>query len=248
MRQQIWTFLHFPFHMALVLLMEGTNQFVSWRHVIEYVNLNFNPVLDLIYSNTSTLDEIYNSWNQTLTAVLGNPGLPLTQDQFDNIMNEYQFLSPTSNSTADQYGNATETLLTDLLKIVFDGYGFEPPATDGTSETSVDIINSYFAVFELIFAYFFICAGIVLISLGVLTWISLLKGKGHNSRLRYVGIISNIVFGMGLALVSTMVLNFTDSDNLGESAWTLPILVFVLAITLVLNHVPFGVARVHKEK
>jgi hypothetical protein len=28
-RQQIWTFLHFPFHTALVLLMEGTNQFIS---------------------------------------------------------------------------------------------------------------------------------------------------------------------------------------------------------------------------
>lgn len=29
-RQQFWAFLHFPFHLVLVLFMEGTAQFVIW--------------------------------------------------------------------------------------------------------------------------------------------------------------------------------------------------------------------------
>jgi hypothetical protein len=29
-RQQIWAFLHFPFHLFLVLLVEGIAQFVIW--------------------------------------------------------------------------------------------------------------------------------------------------------------------------------------------------------------------------
>jgi hypothetical protein len=234
--------------MALVLLMEGTNQFVSWRHVIEYINLNFDPPLNLLTDSNSTLDDLYNTWNVTIETVVSNANLPLTQDAYNAIIEQYGFLNPAStNVTADQYGNATQSLLIDLLEIVFDGYGFKPPETEAVNQTYIEIFNSYFGVFDLIFAYFFISAGIVLISLGVLAWISLLKQKGHNSKLRYVGIISNIVFGIGLALVSTLVLNFTDADNLGESVWTLPILVFVLFITLILNHVPFGVARVHKE-
>jgi hypothetical protein len=34
-RQQIWAFLHFPFHVALVLFLEGTSQFVVWHKMVE---------------------------------------------------------------------------------------------------------------------------------------------------------------------------------------------------------------------
>jgi hypothetical protein len=36
-REGLWAFLHFPFHLALVLLMEGAAQFILWRKVVEVV-------------------------------------------------------------------------------------------------------------------------------------------------------------------------------------------------------------------
>lgn len=38
-RQQIWAFLHFPFHLALVFLVEGAAQFIRWRKVVEVIRL-----------------------------------------------------------------------------------------------------------------------------------------------------------------------------------------------------------------
>ena len=36
-RQELWAFLHFPFHLALVLMVEGAAQFIVWRKVVEVV-------------------------------------------------------------------------------------------------------------------------------------------------------------------------------------------------------------------
>jgi hypothetical protein len=224
--------------MALVLLMEGINQFVSWRHIIEYINSTFD-LLDSTYSNTTaTQQDIYNAWNATVDEVLSNPYLPVTEDVWDEIVDELLLLSPSSNATGDQQMNATQNIQTELFKIIFDGYDFEPPETDETTTQTLDEVwNSYYSVFELVFGYFFICAGLVLIFIGILSWLTLLKGEGRPSRCRYVGIISNFALGMGLTLLSVMVLT-QAADNLGESVWTLPLLVFVLAIALVLNHTP----------
>ncbi|KAF5877186.1 uncharacterized protein Bfra_001549ia [Botrytis fragariae] len=37
-RQQIWAFIHFPFHLALVFLVEGAAQFIRWRKVVEVIS------------------------------------------------------------------------------------------------------------------------------------------------------------------------------------------------------------------
>jgi hypothetical protein len=46
----------------------------------------------------------------------------------------------------------------------------------------------------------------------------------------YIGIVSNIVIGLGVALVSVMLVNGNASDSLGSGPWTLPLLVFALFI------------------
>lgn len=231
--------------MALVLLMEGTNQFVSWRHVIEYADLVLDPPLNALSDQNSSLTDISRVWNQSAEIVLNNAFLPVTQDQFESIEANLAILSPTSNSTDSEYADANDGILTELLKIIFDGYGFEPPESSGEgAESADDIVQSYFNVFELVFGYFFICAGLVLIFLAVLSWLSHGKDKGRKP---WIGIIGNVIIGVGLALLSTMVLT-SASDNLGESVWTIPLVVFVLAIALVLNHTPLAMVSWRKKK
>lgn len=225
--------------MALVLLMEGINQFVSWRHIIEYINTTFT-LLDNTYNNaTATDQDLYYAWNATIDYVLET--FTVTEDTWNSIQESLSYLSPPFNATDDQAFNATENLLTELFTTIFDGYDFEPPETDSLTSTNPSsqnldlVLNSYYTVFELVFGYFFIAAGIVLISLGVLSWLSLPKVEGPTHRTRYIGVISKFVLGLGMTLLSTMVLT-QAADNLGESVWTLPLLVFVLAIALLLNH------------
>lgn len=40
-REGLWTFMHFPFHLALVILVEGTSQFVLWRKVTQTIRFVF---------------------------------------------------------------------------------------------------------------------------------------------------------------------------------------------------------------
>jgi hypothetical protein len=228
--------------------MEGINQFVSWRHIIEYINTTFALLENTYNTTTATPEDIYKAWNTTIDDALNNPYLPVTQDVRDNIVSSLSLLSPFSSATVDEQINATDYIQTELFKVIFDGYDFEPPAADDTTIKTLDeVMNSYYNVFELVFGYFFICAGLVLVFFGILSWLSIPKGKALESQCIYTGIISNFALGLALTLLSTMVLT-QAADNLGESVWTLPLLVFLLAIALILTHVPRCAARISKEQ
>lgn len=224
--------------MALVLLMEGTNQFVSWRHIIEFMDNTFGPLIDPAPGEAPT--QYIEAWNETINPILANNNLPLTQESYERITSEFANIT-NPDITADAVGEIIQNVLSDLLKLVFNGYGFEPPEGKIETEDMDDTLNAYYAVFELVFEYFFISAGIVLIFIGILSWLSHSKGL-HESRLHLVGIISKLATGMGLVFCSTMVLS-SAADTLGKSAWTLPFLFFLLAIALILNHIPWGDSR-----
>jgi hypothetical protein len=252
-RQQIWTFLHFPFHMALVGLMEGTNQFVGFRHIMAYIDTTFAS-LTSADANTN-VTECLSALSNSINTVFNNTYLSITQDQYDNITNSLSLLqnnsvcsSPWGNASAR--GNASieveDNIYVSLLQIIFDGYGFKLPESDEIDENggSSTILDLYYSEFDLVFGYFFVSAGLVLIFLGILSWLSHSKGL-HESRSHLGGIISKFVIGLGLVFLSTM--NLTPAANiLGPSAWTLPLLFFLLAIALILNHIPWSNFRKSK--
>ena len=247
LRQQIWTFLHFPFHMALVLLMEGTNQLVSWRHITEYTYNVFGPILAVFGSIENTgkfpaQSVMVDAYDVAMTAVFNSTFFSFNDDQLNYIYDGYDILAG-ENGTSITYGSpeyvsTMKDVLIHLLQIVFTGYNFEPPEIEDGADPS-EIYNKYFGVFNLIFVYFFISAGVVLMSFGVLTWVTL-KEKGNGSRSRYIGIIANLLLGLALALLSIMETT-SAAGNFGTSVWTLPLLVFILFIALLLNHTPWGV-------
>lgn len=232
MRQQIWTFLHFPFHMGLVLMMEGTNQFISWRHIIEYLNHTIWPAvpLDSVTFNDTAL-------NLATMTILSNTYLGISDEVFEKL-NTTLYALDYAEGTPFETALTKWELLLELMQIIFDGYGFEPPASATDTEDPLALISSYLNVFYLIFGYYVISAGLVLIILGVLSWLSHSKGL-HESRSHLPGIISKFVIGAGLMLLSTMTLSWA-ADNLGESAWSLPLVFFLLGIALICNHLPFG--------
>src|SRR6266542_3587648 len=72
-RQQIWAFLHFPFHLSLVLFMEGTAQFIIWRKLTEilgFVTDKFVTALNVVNSDPSaSCDYLVQTINDTTAAV-----------------------------------------------------------------------------------------------------------------------------------------------------------------------------------
>lgn len=194
----------------------------------------FDTVNATVYDTLSTF---WPSTNETLV--------------LDEIVTQLNKISPTDNATGnetlDQFYEAANSVTLELFKIVVEDFGFTAPGGAAVNGLSFDEqINAYYSVFTLIFGivlhthhpplistnhpkgYFFTTAGLVLIGIAILAWLSMLNEK--RTWRHYIGIVSNFIIGLGVALLSVMLVNGTASDNLGSSPWTLPLLVFVLFI------------------
>jgi hypothetical protein len=154
-RQQIWAFLHFPFHLALVLLMEGINQFVIWRHAVEILTGVFGPINSL--PDTATPAQLFDTVNQTVYDTLYT-FWPITNDTsiIDEIFNDLDKISPaanaTGNVTVDQFIESADSVILELFKIVVEDFGFSAPGGDAVNGLGFDDqINAYYSVFTLIF-------------------------------------------------------------------------------------------------
>jgi low temperature requirement protein LtrA len=249
-RQQIWTFLHFPFHIALALLMEGINQFISYLHINQFINRIFDPITKWENNATSTELDLFNAMNVTVYNVL-DYYFDTTEATWEKTLSQLQVLLPNSTASSDVIGNTTEAILVTLYTTVYSGYDFEPPEnpdSEGQTPTVEEFENSYNSLFTLIFEYFFICAGLVLMFIGVLSWLSLLKEERRESRYRFIGIGANLIVGAGLMLMTLMITGSGDAaSNLANGPWILPMFVLLLLFVLILNHIPKIVRKAKKS-
>lgn len=154
-RQQIWAFLHFPFHIALVLVMEGVNQFVIWRHIIEALNRIFNPIFALSEDPNATATQLFNLLNQTTYDTL-DTYWPQTNDTgiVVEVLNSLANLDPTANATGnitdDVANDSADSIVLQLFKVVLEDFGFEAPG-DIEALSAQAQIDAFYSVFTLVF-------------------------------------------------------------------------------------------------
>ncbi|KAI9738088.1 MAG: hypothetical protein M1818_005516 [Claussenomyces sp. TS43310] len=233
-REQVWAFLHFPFHLAVVLLMEGMVQILLWRKICEIINALIIPLTDNVDLNEpGAIGSAFKAYNSTITELLRlfPPETNATGIHSD-VGAALSIINPTSNSTDGEQSSAAWRIIGLSLKVVFEGYGFVPPVEDenfGGLQDVVTLLNTYFSIFDLCFGYVFVSAGGLLIGLAILFILRSEKAKRRKLSAFNVAVGSKICIGLGLLLLGTMVLT-PAAETLGESAWTLPILVLVLGI------------------
>lgn len=155
-RQQLWAFLHFPFHLALVLLMEGINQFVIWRHVVEQLDAVFGPLNNVVNDLAATPQQVFDVLNQTVSDTFSIFQLPRNENAImAEISQSLDLFNPALNTnvTEEKLTEAADTIILELFKVIVEDYGFGAPG-DLTGMSFVDQINAYFGVFQLIFGKF----------------------------------------------------------------------------------------------
>jgi hypothetical protein len=147
-RKLIWTFLHFPFHMALVLVMEGTNQFVVWRHVIEIVKNIYVTFTKLPPNATiQSLKQLLNQTSENTFAIFPPQHSEFVYEQVGKTID-----SLNASSTPGDIQNARATVIVELYKAVFENYGFEPKHIEGLkSEPLNQQLDGYYSLFVLVF-------------------------------------------------------------------------------------------------
>ncbi len=238
-RQQFWALAHFPFHICLVLLMEGTARFITWRNALE--------VVDLIILH---FDEIYSSSNDT--AVLASEFSEFSKSLLKTVEADavkynvtqyiYDLRAELEWDTEAAYV-AVDGIFGTLINATFKYFKIQASKKD-ESQTQKDPtirpdplrdLYNVLKVYDLVFVYFFVAAGLTLVMMAVLIALAK-KGKCAGD---YAAILLRLVVGGGLAMISIITVNTAAQQNYLYSAWMLPSVLLGLFVVVILDGI-FG--------
>ncbi|KAF7186184.1 hypothetical protein HII31_12521 [Pseudocercospora fuligena] len=267
--QQIWSLLHFPLHITLVLAVEGMAQCITWRAAVvrsnDFAN-QYQAWSNLI--SEGNFAEVGRRVNETATKLLYRGLLTSTSltetlellPDITNAANASRIIADGANNTA-LAGDALYWIYFTLFKTIFNIAGFDSPIEgkvniDAELTESSDAIDIDFAdenatqnvinatsrtagVFGLTYGYFFISIGLVVILCCVIAGLS----KRTKSRLQLARLIASSVIGCGLCLLSTAGGTPAGMD-FTFSPWLLPTVTMALAMVVVLNSVKPAVPKI----
>ncbi|KAI9054768.1 hypothetical protein LZ554_001917 [Drepanopeziza brunnea f. sp. 'monogermtubi'] len=227
-REGLWALLHFPFHLALVLLLEGAAQFIVWRKVVEVIrsiNELFLEVQESFKGNTST--EYAELLSKTTNVVFDKFQPVFTR----TLMESNKAITAIGSSAfnSPQQRQEVTTLFAVIQDSIFDNFDIEPPEVKNTDPDPNTEWAKNADAFKLIFVYFFAASGITLILMNLLNLLSRTKP----TRFDYVRIALTFVIGAALVSITGFV-NTEEGFRFAQSAFILPTvgLAFVLVMAL----------------
>lgn len=235
-RQQFWALCHFPFHVSLVLLMEGTSRFVTWRNALVLVS-TITDEYTIIYDKFNTTADIANALDVYSKKLLSSVKADL------NVYNVTSFISDIKKEKdpkSEKALSAVTALLGTLINATFKF--FKIASSKNTAKTNdkkvkdpIAELDKVVKVFDLVFIYFFVAAGVTLIIMAVLIALAK-KGKCAGD---YAAIILRLVVGVALAMITVVKTNPNLQDQFLFSAWILPTVLLGLFIVVLLDGI-FG--------
>ncbi|KAF3021630.1 hypothetical protein E8E14_014093 [Neopestalotiopsis sp. 37M] len=257
-RHQVWwAALHLPFHIALVLLLEGSNQFVIWARVQEGVAV---AISKLVSVRDKLPDE---PTSAQVSQALGDVVKPfITKYQPADVLEAWQGVNksltdiaelPNSlwteeHSSADEadyehWMSELQELLYTMVNAVYNAFGIEAEVeteTGAATEEHGEYVQTQatHAIglrFSLVFVYAFACAGIVLMFLTIMHIISKRKGWTIFNVARTAVCLA---LATGLSLVPLLTRNEAYMETFMGSSWMLPSILLCYFTVLVLTHVP----------
>ena len=200
--QQVWLLLHFMLHLAIVLAVEGQSSLIRWFS---------------IRSGVFWLETSISSLDTTSTPILTTQlnDLIKTTEQTYHAYPLKSYYDPTSDLKAISSSNSTSNIITSVNNIsyglqyfiykTFYAEGSEEDLYSAkTSEAKVDIYNDAYGV---IFEYYYISAGVLLVILAIMNLIGRKYFRWNevvNPCLRFAG-------GVGLACVC--IVEFLDDGT-----------------------------------
>ncbi|KAJ4287620.1 hypothetical protein N0V90_012323 [Kalmusia sp. IMI 367209] len=249
-KQQIWSFLHFPLHVVLVLVLQGVSLLIVWAQLVQALfslYTDYTAVLSAEYEsgtqfaqwmNYTAYDHVF-AW--VPKGVDASKEIKTTTNAFYSLAEAWDYLAAdASNETAfKEFQSGVNDIVAASTKTLFDGFSVTVPKkkVEGSKKDMnlVEVFNEYLGVFELVFLYVFIAGGFSLIITTVLGFLSLPASQRRLST--YIRLGVNFVFGAGLCLLSTLKFNSNLQENYLSSAWMIPTVCLVYFICVVVNHI-----------
>jgi hypothetical protein len=135
--------------------MEGTSQFVVWRHITEQLKTQFSDYLLVKANRNTTVADHFTALNQTIYTIFSM--FPLSGGKatasYDKVFKELQYFNLTAypDVSLDELTEASDIITTVLFKAIIDSYGFASPENETEPESIETLSEAYFAIFQLVF-------------------------------------------------------------------------------------------------
>ncbi|KAK6351219.1 hypothetical protein TWF718_004389 [Orbilia javanica] len=240
--QQLWAILHFPFHLAVILFVEGQQQLMIWQGII--------TALNILGSN---LDTAYNDGGQTNGGVIANSVLDVINDFFPEetakiVASEPAFvfnLAPMRDSGDATFIRDQIDKLWDLCAYaIFSGYHIEAPANNDQLFNSDRKFEGFSRIYNLVVVYFFVAAGGFLLILALFTYLM----KWPKDRYEWLHISYRAVFGLVIGLVATVATSKRRMDGFVTSPWVVPMMMLLLLALLLLDKLTILAALKYSDR
>lgn len=269
LRQSIWSLLHYPLHMAIVICVEGNTSLIVWnsavqalRHIwslecedysdpaddfnssAEYVTYLSNSMIDINTRFRSKKWEEAYDWTLNLTAI-------------QTYTDTYGFKSEIWNNKT---GELVQTLYTKAQVFVFQAHAdtlaklnavtpVKQTITQNTHHAATDQLNAIYDVFNVTVMSFYIGAGVMVLILAILYWFN----KMHKTKYEFGEIINRVVVGFALIVVGVGTVigdKSTQGFKFKVSHWMIAIVVlcFVVGKSLAHRHTSLSLSFEHPFK
>ncbi|KAI0436803.1 hypothetical protein F4803DRAFT_556628 [Xylaria telfairii] len=261
-RQALWAIFHFPFHILLLLFMEGSTQFVQWWKILEALQWAADQfvsgaakVQDSIDPNESPTQSVVDLLNTTVIQIFEKykPTYVNTQYEIDDVLQTIltipdEWWSNENNTSADSqkyqtiFDTGIDELSTAVSNSILVNFKIDPimdiadsdPNVTTNTELQSAALQQTSDRFTISFQFTFISAGLTLLLMTILFII----GRPRRSWSVSVAIRMAlfVVISIGLSLVALVSRN--DENPYLNSPWLLPTLALVYFLVLILTHFP----------
>lgn len=138
-RQMLWVSWHLPFHVALVLLLEGANQFIAWSQALQSIKSAAQSIVNINHelSSSPTTKEVVRILNETVTELLESYPPENEVAALDDVEKTYKSLL----TLPDSFWNVSGQLADNDLEMV--------RWLNGTRDLAQTVFNGIFASFSL---------------------------------------------------------------------------------------------------
>jgi low temperature requirement protein LtrA len=173
-KQQIWSFVHFPLHVVLVLVLQGVSLLIIWAQVVPVLFGMYSDFAAIVndadnYANSTILtkelnDAAYNwVFNYVPKGVDATKEIETAANALINIADAFDHLTINVDNVtaAEKYSQGLSDLLAAATKTLFDGFSVTVPknkAAYGTEKNLnlMKVFYDYLGVFQLVFVYVFV--------------------------------------------------------------------------------------------
>lgn len=147
-RQMLWVSWHLPFHVALVLLLEGANQFIAWSQALQSIKSAAQSIVDITHElpSSPSTKEVVQALNETVTEFLESYPPEDEVAAWEDVERTYKSLLTLPNSFWAESGqlanndpemvrwlNGTRDLAQTVFNGIFASFSLAAPADEPES-------------------------------------------------------------------------------------------------------------------